>query len=214
MNNIVEHTVKHYNSGNKIEEHKKDEIIQLYRDVFSADPWNYSSSVLGTKEISRELDFLTSDERGMIITVEKEEKVIGFRFVVKMEEVVANSDSKLKPLFDWLINVMDTFPEKISFTQNLGVSQEYRGNGVSSILIEEHLKYAVESGCNYVLGWTSPKNDAMIRSYIKNGYSQITNLPENLRYGIDFGYVDGKPLFFRDDHIDDAVFYLKDLTRK
>jgi ribosomal protein S18 acetylase RimI-like enzyme len=75
-------------------------------------------------------------------------------------------------------------------------------------MIEKHFEHAIEHGCKYVLGLTTSKNEAMIRSYDKNGYQQITSLPQELIGGINIYRINGKLTYVIDKKLQTLYFIL------
>ncbi len=206
---------KRYSKTTGMENEKREIITELYRDVFSAHPWKYKPEALDTKDIRGELDFILRLRSGAVLTVEGEgDAVLGVRMVSDMRDVIEHSKPELIPLFVALSQRLDAKPHDVSYTHILGVREDHRNNGVGSTLIDKHIEHARDIGARYVLGWTVPKNESMIKLYKKHGYIQLENLEYDgkpIDYGIEFSN-DGKQVFGKDTHIDGKVIYfVKDL---
>jgi ribosomal protein S18 acetylase RimI-like enzyme len=213
---LKSYQVKSYDHTKKLEPATGKQIVSLYTDVFSKPPWNYEiggRDGLAPNYIRKEMDFFTVGNNRSIITAQTDTEVIGFRFVTRMDNIVQNADTNVKSLVEQLSKIAKAPPEKISFTLSFGVDETYRRNGVASAMMAQHFNQAKESGCDYVIGCTLPSNEAMIRSYHRQGYQEITNqLPRDMASGIDLYTINGKPTFVIDVHKKkDQVYYMKDI---
>ena len=210
MNNATQHAVRYYKNEKELDGRRISDIIDIYKSAFSRPPWNYKPTSLREVDITREIRFALNSSTGAIITVEKNDKVIGFRIVSKMSDIVSNAAPELIPLFNQLSKRITNFPEGVSYTQILAIRRDYIGNGVASTLVQEHLKYAKESNCDYVLGWTVTTNVPMVKIYRKYGYELIQDA--GINEGIVFRQdANNNPIFHKDYEIGEVTYYLKDL---
>ena len=79
-----------------------------------------------------------------------------------------------------LVGYIAAAPKEISYRNskyleidNMGVSPEYRGKGVGTMLIEEVKKWAKENGYNKLFVNSYFKNTSTINFYKKNGFNEI-----------------------------------------
>jgi ribosomal protein S18 acetylase RimI-like enzyme len=213
---FINYKLERYDHLRKMPEPALAQVVSLYRRVFTDEPWNYSAASLPDRFIKKELGFFTSAPSSAVITAELDSKVIGFRIITTMDEVLKRANTEVKEVLETL-NIMAKAPSgKISFTSNFGVAAELRRNGVASAMMDLHFTDAIHDGCEYVLGWTSLRNEPMLLSYEKKGYQRIS-IPNKLPYGIGITFGpkshQDQPSFILDKHVKDPVYFMKNLMR-
>lgn len=202
--------VQYYNSQNNLREAQKAEIIEITRDAFSRPPWNYSPLELQTQRIASAIEYAHSMPTATVITVESGDKILGYRLVLNMDDVVAHSSPSLKPLLNELSEKIPAFPKNISYTEVLAVNPTHHNNGVGSKLIDAHIAYAAANGHDFILGWTKPGSSVMITRYEARGYKPLEGM--KVRNGISIDSSPSRRGFVIDpDSSGQAIFYLKDL---
>ncbi|MGO4937721.1 N-acetyltransferase family protein [Fundicoccus sp. Sow4_H7] len=167
--------------------HSSDQFQEIEVDVIIRQAsQNDAKAILALyREIGRETEFLTFDEKGIEISVEKEVELIR-RFEVAPTSImlVAEVDDQLVGIAN--LAAFDAY--KQSHVAELGVSivKEYWGYGIGSILMEAMIDFAEEVDLKVITLEVVVENKRAISLYKKFDFEIVGEL--NKRLKVDYRY--------------------------
>ncbi|UUX32807.1 GNAT family N-acetyltransferase [Fundicoccus culcitae] len=167
--------------------HNADQFHEVEVDVIirQASPNDAKAILALYREIGKESDYLTFDERGIAISLQKEIDLIR-RFEVAPTSImlVAEVDDQLVGIAN--LAAFDAY--KQSHVAELGVSiiKEYWGYGIGSMLMEAMIDFAEEVNLKVITLEVVVENKRAITLYEKFAFKIVGELSNRLK--VDYRY--------------------------
>lgn len=167
-----------------IRENNEDPIEITVRPATKCD----ARAILGLlQHVGRETDYLVTGPRGSSYTIDQQRQLLEeYQKAPRSILLVAEVDDQLIGL----ANVSALDQSRQSHVAEVGVAliQEYWGYGVGSILVEETIRFARESGIEVLTLEVVTENERAIGLYKKYGFELTGTLSKRLK--VEFVYYD------------------------
>ncbi len=143
-----------------------DRILELDHDVFAAAPYFEDDSYGGKEGIVKKYEHVLHRQNPIILVAEMDGKVVGFVWGYNLSDMHFKNAPALK-------EYIGKSDHPISYIDEMGTDQEYRGRGIATSLLESYKEIAETLGVPELILRTA--NPDAERLYNKEGYARFKN---------------------------------------